>query len=600
MRRSPHRASLLTRATLAVALTFGAVGVTGCEDENDPATWVRKLGDSAKRTGAMVRLHQIFDGIARTTNPPQNMRDPRIRAFLDAALPQIVTAFTNNREDTVMRREAIEILAASQDPRAVPALLSALNFQAGSQDSERVALRAAQALKELAPNLTGGDRTQVSTGLLQALQRLTTNAAGANSRQLRYHIIGGLGALRATEATQALADLLLRPVAEQDIDTARAAAVALGDIGDGRAADALVYGLYLNINRQNVFPHCVRALGQLGAAAAVPKLIETLNGQNARVTALMQQYAQMANAPPIPPGLTEMQAADVLRVFADPTAVAPLLARLNDRNGNESVRAAAAEALAYTAIAIPAQRTTILQAITAAFSEQRDPGDAGWSAQTFASKLALIGDASSIPLLLTALRNSHIQGPEHAPTRMGMLLPLASILRHDNVAAFDQLSGAVRTQLQATLHDNPEMAREINAMFTQLDTLNNVASVARDCPDGDVACYLTKLRTNTPEVIRKAAYMLAWTTPEAQREQARTALLERVPAVSDVLVRRTLMFAIEALSPQGFPEALTRLQAMIESERNQESKILSHLDAMLLMGRLRVRAITAGAAPAAH
>jgi hypothetical protein len=64
----------------------------------------------------------------------------------------VAEAFIAHPEEVSTRKEAIEILAPSRDVRAVPALLSALNFHVGNTDSERIALRAAQALRELHPN----------------------------------------------------------------------------------------------------------------------------------------------------------------------------------------------------------------------------------------------------------------------------------------------------------------------------------------------------------------------------------------------------------------------------------------------------------------
>jgi hypothetical protein len=83
--------------------------------------------------------------------------------------------------------------------------------------------------------------------------------------------------------------------------------------------------------------------------------------------------------------------------------------------------------------------------------------------------------------------------------------------------------------------------------------------------------------------------MLAWTTPEAQRPQA-IAALEAKLNHSDLLVRRSIMVAIDALAPAGSASTITKLQELIRSEEGQESKILSHLWAELLIGRLRSRA----------
>lgn len=580
-----RRSNLLVSCTLALTLALSSSVLTGCQDENDPKTWLNKLPDDAKRAGATSRLRQLFDStMAMAQNNP---RAPTVRAFLDLVLPPLVQSFLAHPDDNIARSEAMSILAQSQDPRAIPALLSALQFRPGNGDSERVALRAVQALKEMASTMPEGDKPRVIQALIATVDRAQGNSG--NPQQIRYHAIGALGALRATAAVDTLVRLLTRPLADQDISTARAAADALGDIGDPRAVDALVYGLYLNIRQQNAYPHCQRALAKIGPQHAVPRLIATLRGQNQQVEQLIAQYRSIPNAPPVPEGLVKSQAADVLRVFADPSSTEALLAVLNNRDENDNVRAAAGEALSYIALAVPSQRQTILAAITRVFNEtQPTQTDRTWTALLMAPRLALIGDPSSIPVIAAALRHRAIQDESHANVRVDLLLPFASIARHGDVPLFDQLARATRSQLEGILQRDPAAEPEVRPYLMALDRLNNVISVVRDCEDGNMACYQSKLGDSNNDVVRKAAYMIAWTTPPAQRDAARAAILARIQH-PDVLVRRSLMVALDSLSPNGCSECITRLTQLIESERGQESKILSHLDAQLLITRLRSR-----------
>jgi hypothetical protein len=269
---------------------------------------------------------------------------------------------------------------------------------------------------------------------------------------------------------------------------------------------------------------------------------------------------------------------------------------MNNRELPDNVRAAAGEALSYIAISTPAQRARILAAITAVFNENQPdhlPEGHGWSAQMMAPRLALIGDPSSVNLIVTALRHRAIQDDEHAAIRADLLLPLASIARHGDVATFTSLATGVRDQLNHIISSadadvQADVRRQVQPYLTALDRLDRVISVARDCNDGDTACYRGKLGDSNADTVRKAAYMIAWTTPEAGQQAARAALLERINN-GDVLVRRSIMTALDMLSPHGCPECVTRITQLIDSERGQESKILSHLDGQLLMTRLRAR-----------
>jgi HEAT repeat protein len=582
-----RRNHLFARATLALALTISSSAfVAGCENEADPKTWVKKLSEPARRTGAMVRLKKIFDETLAGAN--QDSNHPRVRAFLDGAIEPIARTFMANADDNIMRKEAIEILAQSNDPRAIDALLSALTFRAGSQDSERIALRAVQGLKTMVARIPDAKKGAVVQGLVAVIDRAQGN--GGNMMQIRFHSLTALGLLHATDAVDSIARVLSRRLADQEISTARAAADALGIIGDPRGVDALVYGLFLNVRAQNAFPHCQRALARIGAQHAVPKLLATLAGTNQQVNALITEYGNIPNAPPVPEGLVKSTTADVLREFASPDAVPPLLALLNSTTETENVRAASGEALAYTAMAIPAQKAAIVQALHAAFTRDRNPSEeTGWSALTFASKLSLVGDPTSIPLVLAALNNRGIQAFQYAPQRAGLLLAFASLARHGNVAEFDRIEGDLRRQFNAAIAEDASAARDIRPQIATLDKLRAVIEVARTCNDGDTACYIRSLESPSTEAVRKAAYMLAWTTPDAQRAQA-IAALEGKLNHADLLVRRSVMVAIDALTPAGSASTLTKLQDLIRAEEGQESKILSHLWAELLIGRLRSRA----------
>ncbi|MBL8681088.1 MAG: HEAT repeat domain-containing protein [Myxococcales bacterium] len=582
-----RRKNLLARATLTIALTMtSGAFVAGCENEADPKTWVKKLSEPSRRTGAMVRLKKIFDETLAGAN--QDTNNPRVRAFLDSSLEAVARTFIANADDNIMRKEAIEILSLSQDPRAIDALLSALTFRAGSQDSERIALRAVQGLKSMAARIPDAQKASVIQGLVAVIDRAQGN--NGNMMQIRFHSLTALGLLHATAAVDSIARVLSRRLADQEISTARAAADALGVIGDPRGVDALVYGLFLNVRAQNAFPHCQRALARIGAQHAVPKLLATLAGQNTQVNGLITEYGNIPNGPPVPEGLVKSTTADVLREFASPDAVQPLLALLNSTTESENVRAAAGEALAYTAMALPAQKPAIVQALHAAFNRDRNPSaETGWSALTFASKLSLVGDPSSIPLVTAALNNRGIQDFQYAPQRAGLLLAFASLARHNDIALFDRIEGDLRRQFQNALNEDASLARDIRPQIATLDKLRSVVEVVRTCNDGDTACYIRALDGQSTESVRKAAYMLAWTTPEAQRASAITALEAKLNH-QDLLVRRSIMVAIDALTPSGSASTVTKLQELIRAEEGQESKILSHLWAELLIGRLRSRA----------
>lgn len=596
----------IRRAALIACLGLSTVGVSGCDDERDPKTWVGKLGDNTKRPGAMRKLSQLWR--ERLAGARDNLQDPQVRAFLNDVLPRVVAAYTEHPEELATRREAMPILAGSRDPRAIPGYISALQFTTGNGDSEGMALDAARAVLAMCepPGAPRGaappaDCPRGNAALVNALSGAIDRAIGnnGNAPRIRESVIQALGALGDRTVAERLKNILMRPIEQQEIRTARAAADALGRLGETSAADALVYGLYLNVRRANATNNCTRALVRIGADAAVPKLIDTLRPVgNPMVTQLLTSYGAVPGMSPPPPGYQQSAAIDVLRNFADPRGIDPLLALLRDdpsmrAPGQEhvgaDVRAAAAETLAYSGLALPAadpRRGQIFDAISTVF-RAGTPGGEDDMAPSMAPALVLLGDARAVDLLLTRLRARELQGGDKAPYRLGLLMPLASALRHANFAAFDQLASTTQTELDAMLAENPDAASQIRPVLAQLATIRQVAGVARDCNDGDLACYQGKLGDREKAVVRKAAYMIAWTGSE--NAAARQALLQRADN-PDPLARRSINIAIDTLSPHGCPECITRLDSIITAEQGQESRSLMNLEQEMLIARLRARA----------
>ena len=575
---------LASRLVLVATLSLGSAALVGCENENEPATWVNKLSETAKRPAAMLRLRQMWESRLSTAHPSNNLQDPGVQAFIAAAVPQVSQAFVDHRDEIGVRKEAIEILASCNDPRAIPALLSALEYTPGNTESERIAQRAAQALRDLHP----ANNPQVVARLLATIDRASSNSGGGPG--IREAVIQALGAIGDHAAVDVLVRVLKKPIADQEIRTARAAADALGAIGDTSqpVIDALIYGLYLNVHRANAFNNCARALTRLGAPAAVPRLLATVSNQNPEVTLLIQSFASVPNMPPVPPGLQQSTAIDVLRSFADPAAIDTLVSLLRNRETVANVRGAAAETLGYTGLALGAtdpRREVIYSQLSTTFNEGT-PGGADDMAPTVAPALVLLGDPRTVPIIVHRISTPQMSAADAVPYRLGLLMPLASAVRHDSFAQFDQLAERAAQQLAALVAADAGAAEEVAPIQRQLATIRQVASVAHDCADGDLACYRERLGNAEKNVVRKAAYMIAWTGGDSPA--ARQALLSQANN-ADLLVRRSIHVAIDALSPHGCAECVTRLQQVIDTEQGQESKSLLHLEAQMLIARLRAR-----------
>ena len=80
------RALLFTSATCA-AVSAATLGMVGCNDENAPETWVKKLDDPIQRPAAIKRLIQFFEDAMTKANKDRN--EANVKALLDKIIAQI-------------------------------------------------------------------------------------------------------------------------------------------------------------------------------------------------------------------------------------------------------------------------------------------------------------------------------------------------------------------------------------------------------------------------------------------------------------------------------------------------------------------------------
>jgi HEAT repeat protein len=294
------------------------------------------------------------------------------------AVPPLIQALGDRSEN--VRRAAAEALGKLGDPQAVPALIEALGDW-GDLWSENVRRAAAEALGKLGdpqavPPLSvwahaGEDaaRNALQTlghpmlDLPQAVAQVVAQGAwGVLIRALTCtqvrEVVVGLGAPAVPALIQALGD--------SDWDVRRAAAEALGKLGDPQAVPALIgaLGEWGDLWSENVRRAAAEALGKLGDPQAVPALIQALGDSDWDV---------------------RRAAAEALAKIGTP-AVPALIQALGDSDWD--VRRAAAEALG--AIGDPQAIPALIQAL----------GDSGWDVRRAAAEaLGAIGDPQAVPPL---------------------------------------------------------------------------------------------------------------------------------------------------------------------------------------------------------
>lgn len=250
-------------------------------------------------------------------------------------------------QTAALRLEAVRLLGALADPRAIPALTRALG-----DGSAEVVSEAAEALSRLGTAATPALTAALETGN-DAARRFAARALGRSP-----------GA--------AVVDALALALKDRDAEVRRAAARSLGEHRDPASLDALLVAL--RDASAAVAQEAATAVGRIGDPRAVDLLIHAALGQTGAGANLATIQALAALGDPRALGFLLQRldhpdpklvaaAAAALGSFKDPGAVDALIGTLE--HAHETVRVAAAQSLArighpmaITALTIALERAT--------------------------------------------------------------------------------------------------------------------------------------------------------------------------------------------------------------------------------------------------
>jgi len=121
---------------LALSLVLAAAApLTACADENDPATWVKRLDDPAQRAASIKRLGQFYEDALSKANNKKD--DESVQKMLGVIVEPLTKTYVAGGLDDKTRKDLIKELADMHDERTEPALAKALNdYELGKTDED--------------------------------------------------------------------------------------------------------------------------------------------------------------------------------------------------------------------------------------------------------------------------------------------------------------------------------------------------------------------------------------------------------------------------------------------------------------------------------
>jgi hypothetical protein len=533
-------------------------------DENDPKTWVKRLDDPTQRAPAIKRLNALFDDAMTKAN--KNREAAGVKTLLDSIVEPLTKQYTSTPLDEHTRKELINFLGETADPRAAPAFAKALGDYEPGKNDEDVKF-AAQAATRLANAGKLTDRALVDA-LWACFAKFRASKAKSINLLIGLHdaVLAVKHPSYAAKAVETLAQPVLnREDPDEILDKIqfwqRTSIQILGDLKYAAAAKPLVT-VMLTPTKRDLGTTARAALMRMPKDAE-PVLIAALKGTNPDLAKLAAAYPEKGHVP----------------------ILAETLAYLSRPAGRDAVLEALAAAdtdATRTLIALnlghfPSEKKTT-DAFAAAYAkvsaEATIPGY-GNARSVFASASTLFYDPKMVDWLLKEIGTA--KGEMLAEFPLSALPAASKLMTKDREAA-----------VGAAL-DKAPLAKGEKDKF---NLTFKAASAVLDKCDKDVACYLKKLDEPIPSSPIpakmghvKACYMAAiYGSPATAKE-----LLGKVDKIKDGMVRTALVEAIDHLAPQGDAASAAELEKIVEADIASGSNANQQGDDALVKVALKLR-----------
>jgi HEAT repeat protein len=537
------------------------VSVTGCHpDDNDPKGQAGDLGDPVRREFALGRLQSIFS--TRLSEAKGDRKAAPIKDFCDVTIEPLTKAYLEHPEDSQNGLRILSLLNEMRDPRALPALVQALDWKA--EVSEDHAVTAALTMIEI--DIPADKRGEVVDALGKALLRVD-GARGADNR-MRKAFIEVLGKLKDKRAIEPLTKVALKRDASQNFLFNILALQQLVAIADPSTTGTFVKGLYwFDPNQPQMRMNDVATSGlvAIGRPALEP-LLKVLSGEDAEANAIVKLYVEAIKQKDSeaarklnPPAIVSTEATFSLGKLGFRDALDPLI---EESKQEDKTRAMGAALALVSVVRKPEDTPRIVDALTKVYGRL---------------------EMAQRPQLLVAMR--HLYAPE--------LLPF--LLKTAQTKGTEYGADAARMyafQSYALLANKTEIA-PLKALFDkealfkeQLSDHQPLFAAATAC-DASVDCWTGKLKDNDKVVLRKAASTLA--RYGRGNDKAISALIQLF-SHRDLEVRNEALSAVDAMAVKGSKEAVDKIDELETVEGGRSIWNNFKREALPTRSRLQLRA----------
>lgn len=552
--------------SMVLSVAMSATVLVACHAaEDDPSGQADELKDPVRRQNAIRNLQKIWSKVLQESDSDRSAAP--VQAVLDATVDKIATAYIENRMDNQNGLAMLDLLKEMRDPRAIPALVEALDWRA--EVNEEHAIRAAQTIAVL--EVPADKKDELAAALGASIEKV--RQARPIDNRMRVEMIRALGSLETRTASPFLTRVATAQVEEQNFLINRLAAQQLGQLADPAAVEPMIKGLYLfapNNPAMRMNDVAAETLVRIGRPALEP-LLALLRGDNAEANAIAEAYIaavrqrdEQAASQMSVQQVVGSEATFTLGALGFPEAFDALVAETDAEDTFRKVNGAIALVRLNLSDAQVAQVRDKLRATYGGTSN--DFEGVAFKAQLIAAMRSLY-DAGFLPFFLDQLKDADL----HPQVRLEAVNAYALLASKEQMQALTQW---LARNTDDAYHENFQAA------------VAKPGEVATEC-DLDLACYMRKMSDADKDVVRKAAFMIGRL---GQGNAEAIGLLTEKLGHSDIEVRLAAVNALDRIATAGAPAAVAKIEELRAVEEGRAIWSQFSREALPIEARLLARA----------
>lgn len=573
-RIAPLLSSLLLGTATLAGVTLTGSAIIGCADENDPATWVKRLDDPATRPGAVNRLVQFYED--KMTKDKGNRDGAEVKPLLATIVEPMAQRCVNGDMDDRTNSRLIKFLADTRDPKAEPCFIKVLKEYKpdSTEDDLRAVSRAVGAMK-LKP---------AAGALMEAFTKLKASKPKA---QTTYRdVYDAMVALSDPSWEAQLITLLGHALDEKDKAATtdemfwqQTATVVLGNLKSANAVKPLIKML-LAPPKASAHVDAILALVKIGKPSIAPT-VALLKGEDkdlvdySKGEALKAAQASGEKNPEKAAATAYVaSAALILATIGRDETAQPLIEAINksDNDVAKAIMARELTKLPRSPQVVEAFQKTV-EKLPIALSI---PNSRGGAREVLLDKAADLYEPNMIPWMVKTVKEMKGEEGDLAPIREAAFAGMLKIAKPDQLKFVDEV-GAMKS-------GDHSVAKGFEKEYKQAKELLGT------CAD-KVDCYLQRIGQPVTDATQsgsiKAAYMVGVLGDAAAAKK----IVEMLPKMSHPAVRFASITAVDSLCPKGDTAIAGSLQKIVDEaiEKKDQEKMKLNNPLKTVIYRLNAR-----------